>query len=275
MKVEEFGFVHRLRVRWAEADIQGVVFNANYLLYCDVAITEYLRALAQGEAGFLREIFDRLYVKKTTLEFFAPARFDEEIDVGVRTEKIGNSSLIIGFGIFRQGQLLLTAQTVYVYAIDGVPKTIPQAFRDRCAQIDKLHITLGSWADLKDRASAVRMQVFVNEQKIPADIELDEHDPVSVHCLAVLGGQVIGTGRLLPEGRVGRMAVLAQARGRSVGSAILEALVKQARDDGMEELELSAQQRAVPFYLRHGFEAIGGPYDEVGIPHQKMRRLLK
>ena len=81
MTSEDCGFRHRLRVRWAEADMQGVVFNGHYMTYFDVAVTEYWRGVARGDPQALREIFDRLYVVRTTIEFHSPARFDDEIDV--------------------------------------------------------------------------------------------------------------------------------------------------------------------------------------------------
>jgi YbgC/YbaW family acyl-CoA thioester hydrolase len=270
----DFGMVHRLRVRWAEADIQGVVFNGNYMLYCDVAITEYLRVLAQGEGAWLREIFDRMYVKKSTLEFHAPARFDEEIDIAVRTDRIGNSSMQIGFAIFRDDDLLLTAQTVYVYAIDGKPTAIPAAYRERAQTVDVPLVSIGTWDEHANRASQIRVDVFVKEQGIDAAIELDTFDPLSTHALATLCGSPIGTGRLLPEGKIGRMAVLASGRNRGVGARLLLALLDKAKARGDQSVRLSAQVRAIPFYLRHGFEPVGPRYEEAGIEHQEMLRVL-
>jgi predicted GNAT family N-acyltransferase len=138
--------------------------------------------------------------------------------------------------------------------------------------VDQLRVDLGAWEAMRVRAVPVRYAVFVEEQKVPADIELDEFDPLSLHALAIdRQGRVVGTGRLLPDGQIGRMAVLREARGRGVGSALLQALMQAARARGDLEIALSAQTHAIPFYVRFGFIAEGGEYDDAGIPHRRMR----
>lgn len=124
---------------------------------------------------------------------------------------------------------------------------------------------------MRSRAEPVRFTVFVEEQKVPAAIELDEFDPYCVHALAIDGrGDVIGTGRLLPDGHIGRMAVLRHARGRGVGGALLRALMQAASERGDRKVMLSAQTHAIPFYERFGFVAAGDEYDDAGIPHRGM-----
>jgi predicted GNAT family N-acyltransferase len=136
-------------------------------------------------------------------------------------------------------------------------------------------VQLGSWAELKAEAAPIRFVVFVDEQKVPAEIEIDEWDEPSLHAVARdAQGKAVGTGRLLPDGHIGRMAVLAQARGAGVGSLLLIALAEVARERGHTELVLSAQTHAIPFYRRHGFVEEGAVYDDAGIPHQLMRRRL-
>ncbi len=137
---------------------------------------------------------------------------------------------------------------------------------------DALRIELGDWVAMEQRAAPVRFAVFVEEQKVPAEMELDEFDPVCVHALAVdADGKVLGTGRLLPDGHIGRMAVLREARGAGVGSALLRALMQAARRRGDRAVVLSAQTHAIPFYRRFGFVAEGDDYDDAGIPHRQMR----
>ena len=131
-------------------------------------------------------------------------------------------------------------------------------------------LRLGSWEALAPLAAPVRVAVFVKEQGIPAELEWDEADAASLHCVARLGDAVVGTGRLLPDGHIGRMAVLPAWRGRGVGGIILEALVDAARERGHDAVELSAQVAVRAFYHRHGFTALGEVYEEVGIPHQRM-----
>jgi predicted GNAT family N-acyltransferase len=138
-----------------------------------------------------------------------------------------------------------------------------------------LRIELGAWADMRARAEPVRRSVFVDEQRVPEQLELDEFDPASLHALAVAAdGSVLGTGRLLPDGHIGRMAVLRPARGLGIGAALLLALIDAARARGDREVVLSAQTHAIPFYARFGFAAEGDEYDDAGIPHRRMRRVL-
>ena len=132
-----------------------------------------------------------------------------------------------------------------------------------------------SWAQAGPDAAAIRTEVFVVEQGVPAEIELDEWDERCEHAVAYdSDGRAVGTGRLLPDGHVGRMAVLHAARGADVGSAILTALLERARELGMKRVELSSQTRAVGFYARHGFTAYGDEFVEAGIPHFHMAREL-
>jgi predicted GNAT family N-acyltransferase len=138
-----------------------------------------------------------------------------------------------------------------------------------------VRIELLSWDDARERASAIRFEVFVEEQGVPREIELDEQDPFCLHALAFdETGVPIATGRLLPDGHIGRMAVRRAWRRRGVGGAILERLVDAARDRGDAEAALSAQVHALGFYRAHGFAAEGEPYVEAGIAHQSMRRRL-
>ncbi len=136
-------------------------------------------------------------------------------------------------------------------------------------------IDLLAWNEARAEASAIREAVFVAEQGVPRELELDDVDGHCVHALARLDdGRAVGTGRLLPDGHIGRMAVLAEWRGRGLGGALLERLVEEARSRGMQEIALSAQTHALGFYRRHGFTAEGEVYLEAGIPHQAMTRKL-
>ncbi|WP_407351735.1 GNAT family N-acetyltransferase [Luteimonas sp. R10] len=126
-------------------------------------------------------------------------------------------------------------------------------------------------ADLR----SVREAVFVREQRVPPELELDAVDPLCAHVLARdAGGRPIGTGRMDGAGRIGRMAVLADWRGRGVGAALLQALLRIARERGLKEVVLHAQAGAIAFYARHGFVPVGGRFHEAGIEHQTMRLAL-
>jgi len=137
-----------------------------------------------------------------------------------------------------------------------------------------IQIRLLDWQSAQADAKPIRFQVFVDEQRVPAEIELDEHDAHCVHALAYVDGTAVGTGRLLPDGHIGRMAVLKSARRTGVGRAILRALIDAARRRGDRQVMLSAQVHAVGFYLAEGFQPEGRVYEEAGIPHQAMRRSL-
>jgi predicted GNAT family N-acyltransferase len=122
---------------------------------------------------------------------------------------------------------------------------------------------------------AVREPVFVHEQQVPIELEWDELDPLSVHVIAIdRGGQPVGTGRLTPEQKIGRMAVLDPWRSRGVGAALLVRLIDIARSMSYPAIELHAQLSAADFYRRHGFDAYGDVFEEAGIDHVHMRRAL-
>ena len=121
---------------------------------------------------------------------------------------------------------------------------------------------------------AIRQRVFVEEQGVPEAIEHDALDPSCVHVLARWQGTPVGTGRLTPNGRIGRMAVLPDHRRFGIGSALLEQLLDAARERGFKEIVLAAQISAITFYERFGFKAEGVVFEEAGIDHLMMRRKL-
>lgn len=279
---DEFRFFHRLRVRWAEVDMQKIVFNAHYLMYFDTAITDYWRALAMPYAEGMELLQGDLYVVKATVEFHASAHMDDMVDVALRCEHIGKSSMRFKGAIFRGEDHLISAELVYVFA-DPTTQTsrpVPDALRAMLLGFEAgeamLDVRMGTWADLREGARALRDQVFVQEQRIPLDVEWDEADDSAVHAVAFNRlGQAVATGRLLaPEpgvAKIGRMAVHRFLRGSGAGRAVLLALMQAARARGDRTVTLSAQRTAVGFYERLGFVADGAPFTEAGIPHQAMR----
>jgi hypothetical protein len=136
-------------------------------------------------------------------------------------------------------------------------------------------VRLVEWSEAAEGLRLVRRAVFIDEQAIPEDLEWDELDAVYWHAIAEdVHGAAIGCGRLLPDGHIGRMAVLAPWRGRGVGAALLRELVELARARGLPRAILNSQTHAMAFYARHGFVADGDEYLEAGIPHQTMTRTL-
>jgi predicted GNAT family N-acyltransferase len=133
-------------------------------------------------------------------------------------------------------------------------------------------IELLPWDKARAHAAPIRFTVFVEEQGVPREIELDDLDGDCLHAVAFVNEQAVGTGRLLPDGHIGRMAVLMAWRGRGIGGLILAKLAERARQRGDREIVLSAQVHAVAFYRAHGFVEEGGEYLEAGIRHQTMRK---
>lgn len=139
-------------------------------------------------------------------------------------------------------------------------------------------IEICEWSQQQVALARIRYTVFVEEQKVPADIELDDLDASCVHAIARdASGQPIGTGRLIlqsPLPRIGRMAVLKPWRRAGIGAAILARLCDAAKQRGYDEVMLNAQTHAAPFYFRHGFLSHGAEFAEAGIPHQEMRKKI-
>ena len=285
MQRTDFRFVDRLRVRWAEIDAQQIVFNAHYLMYFDTAIAGYWRALAMLYTQTLADLGGDLFVRKATLDYHAPARYDDLLDIGLRCARVGNSSILFSGAAFRQNQLLVSCELVYVFAdpqaqtSKPVPEPLRAVLQGYEAGEAMVETRVGPWAELGAHARAVRTAVFVDEQKIPAAMEWDDADAQAVHAVAFNRfGSALATGRLLSDApavaRIGRMASIAAVRGSGVGRAVLEALMRAAKARGDTEVLLNAQTSAQAFYSRAGFAAAGPVFDEVGIAHVAMSRSL-
>ena len=135
-------------------------------------------------------------------------------------------------------------------------------------------VKTANWPDDQSTLKAIRFEVFVEEQKVPAEEEIDAHDPVSIHAIVWTDGKAAGCGRLLPDGHIGRMAVRKPYRGLGVGAFVLQHLVDRARQRGDHDVVLSAQTHAMGFYEKFGFVVEGGEYLDCNIPHRDMRKIL-
>ena len=281
MSPKDFRFLDRLRVRWAEVDMQRIVFNGHYLLYFDTAVGGYWRSLAMPYHETMDMLGGDLYVRKATLEYLASAHYDERLQVGIRCERIGNSSMRFVGCVFRGQTPLVTSELVYVFAdpatqtsrpVPPMLRSVLEAFEAREPMVT---VNLGSWDQLAATASPLRHAVFVQEQGIPAEIEADALDALALHAVATNRfGMAVGTGRAVfaedGSARIGRMAVLASVRGAGVGAALLAALVGGCQARGAREVMLHAQADAVAFYRQHGFQPRGPSFQEAGIEHQEM-----
>jgi len=281
----EFRFFDRLRVRWAEIDAQKIVFNGHYLMYFDTALAAYWRALALPYAQSMEALGGDLFVRKATLEYLASARYDDVLDIGMRCARIGNSSILFSGAVFLQDRLLVSGELVYVFADPHTQtsKPVPPALREVLLGFEAgeamLDVRVGDWATLGAQAQAIRTAVFIEEQKIPVEMEWDEADATCVHAVAFNRlGLPLATGRLLQHApqvaRIGRMASAQTVRGSGVGRAVLDALMQAARTRGDREVLLHAQTSASDFYARAGFTPRGPVFDEAGIAHIEMTRTL-
>ncbi len=282
---QDFRFAERLRVRWSEIDVQGIVFNGHYLNYFDAAVGGYWRALALPYADTMAQLGGEMFVRKSTLEYVGSARYDELLDITVRCERIGSSSMTLQCAAFRADELLVHGELVYVLADVKERKAIPipaplreviEAYEAGEAVVE---VRVGSWADLGRAAGAIRQAVFVEEQHIPIEMEWDEADASCLHAVAFNRfGQALATGRLLEHvpgvAKIGRMAVQRPMRGSRIGREVLDALMRKGRELGYAEVLLHAQMSALSFYLRAGFVQRGAPFDEAGIGHVEMVRSL-
>ena len=285
MKRSDFRYLDRLRVRWAEVDMQRIVFNGHYLMYFDTAVAGYWRALAMPYHETMTQLQADVYVRKATLEYLASARYDEQLAVGIRCGRIGRSSIIFHAAVFRGEQVLVHGELVYVFADPAtqtsrpVPAPLRALFESFEAGGPVFELQVGDWATLGAAARGIRQAVFVEEQGMAADMVLDDADAGAVHTVAFNRfGLPIATGRLLQRepglAQIGRMATLATVRGAHIGRAVLDALMAKARQRGDAQVMLQAQTSAVPFYERAGFQRDGEAFEAAGVPHQAMRRAL-
>jgi len=285
MKRSDFRFFHRLRVRWAEIDMQKIVFNGHYLTYIDTAVTAYWGRVALPYETAFHILGGELYVKKATLEYHASALMDDDLSVGMKCSRLGKSSMVFEAGIFRGDKLLISGELIYVFADPATQtsKPIPEALRNILLIFEAgesvVDLKTGSWDVLKEGAAALRTEVFVEEQEIPQELEWDEHDAKALHALVLNKlGQPVATGRLLqPQpklAQIGRMAVSKALRGGNLGRMVIEALVDAARQRGDHQVILHAQCSAEGFYRRLGFKAHGEVFQDAGIDHIEMTMKL-
>jgi predicted GNAT family N-acyltransferase len=140
---------------------------------------------------------------------------------------------------------------------------------------EKIECVLTTWRSESPALRKIRREVFITEQGFAESEEWDQDDAVSCHALVTLNREPVGTGRLNPGGKIGRIAVRAGLRGRGIGTMILRRLLDEACRRGIREPYLHAQVQALPFYEKLGFRREGDVFDEVGVSHVRMRHTLE
>jgi len=255
-------------------------------MYLDTAMADYWRAIAVPYETTMHQLGGDLYVKKASLEYHASAQYDDRLDVGLRCQRIGNSSILFMGGIFCGDQLLITAELLYVFANPRTKTSmpVPQVLRETLLGFEEgqamTQLQTGPWTLLQTQAQPVRTEVFVQEQGIDEKEEWDVADADAVHAvISNRFGHVLGTARLLQKspgvGQIGRMAVVRAMRGAGLGSELLNALLNVAKARGDQEVHLHAQCSAQDFYPKQGFGVAGEAFDEVGIAHVPMHKILR
>lgn len=141
--------------------------------------------------------------------------------------------------------------------------------------VEAVECVLTTWSASRPVLQELRREVFIDEQLVPESAEWDDDDARSVHALVTLNREPVGTGRLNPGGKIGRIAVKAGLRGRGIGTLILRQLLDEARQRGIREPYLHAQMQAVPFYEKLGFRTQGDAFDEAGISHVRMKHAVE
>ena len=275
---EDFRFMNPLRVRWSEVDQQKVVFNAHYLTYFDIGITDYWRALAIPYEASMPALGGEPFVRKATVEFHASARLDDQLEVGLKCARIGTSSMGFVGGIFRDEQLLISSELVYVFAdpIAQVSVPVPQRLREimlgyeACEPMTQTE--LGAWPALAVDVLSLRLEAGLAASE-------DPDDATALHVLLRNRlGLPVACGRLLPAvdgvATIDRLGVHRVLRGSHYGRATLIALLKAAKVRGDHTLQAHAPRGSRGFFERQGFEAQGEPYEVDRVVHTTLRHKL-
>ena len=269
MDRDQFRFLDTLRVRWAEVDMQKIVFNGHYLMYLDTAVAGYWRALAMPYHETLEPLGGDLYVRKATVEYLASARYDERLEVGLRCQRIGNSSITYAAAIFREERALVTGELVYVFADPATQRSrpVPPPLREALEAFEvgasMVRPEPGDWAALGETVRALRERA----QEEP----LDPSPPAGEAGAAPPPGPDVGCEHLVlrnrfglavaaarlrrdgHEGSVEAVVVHPDVRGSGLGRQLLAELGRLAAQRGCRNLHLVCGRATEGFFARQGF----------------------
>ncbi len=261
MNRSDFRCAERLRVRWAEVDLQRIVFNGHYLMYFDTAVAGWWRAMALPYHLTMAGLEGDLYVRKATLEYEGSARYDEQLEVGIRCTRIGNSSLTVQAAVFRGGQRLVHGDLVYVFA-DPATQTsrpVPQRLRDALLGFEAGEPTLA----MLEGSEAPGAGAITDEEGAALLAPIAQTGEGAWHVAALNRlGLTVARGRLRTTqagvAEIEHLAVRASLQGSGIGRSMLVSLGTAARQRGATRLCVDAPWSAVPFFARAGFEPVAG-----------------
>ena len=281
----EFRFFDRLRVRWAEVDMQKIVFNGHYLMYFDTAVAGYWRAMAMPYQETMDYLEGDLYVRKATLEYTGSARYDDNSmsACAVRASATHRSCSARRCSVARR------CSSAANWSMSSPTRRRRPRCRclRSCASCCRPSKPASRWSRCA-WAPGTSWAARHGPSAAPCSCRSSRSRPswngtqptaACVHAVAYNRfGMALGTGRLLEHSpgvaKIGRMAVLQAMRGADIGRALLDALIDCARQRGDHEVMLHAQMSAAGFYTRAGFTMRGSPFDEAGIAHVEMVRAL-
>jgi YbgC/YbaW family acyl-CoA thioester hydrolase len=253
----DFRFAERLRVRWAEVDLQRIVFNGHYLMYFDTAVAGWWRAMALPYHLTMEGLQGDLYVRKATLEYEGSARYDEQLEVAIRCARIGNSSLTLQAAVFRTGQRLVHGELVYVFA-DPATQTsrpVPQGLRKALLgyEAGEPALVLAEGSDPPAAGSDTDEEGTTLLPPAGASDGSAWHVAAQNRLgLTVAFGRLRGTQHGVAE--IDHLAVRPSLQGSGIGRGVLAALARAAAQRGDVRLQVDAPWAAVPFFAHAGFE---------------------
>lgn len=254
-------------------------------MYFDTAIAGYRRALALPYAQTMESLAGDLYVRKATVEYHGSARYDDQLEIGMRCGRIGTSSILFEGAVFRGDELLINGELVYVFADPHTQtsRPVPPSLREVLLGFEAgqgmVDVRVGG-AGTNSAAKPARSARRYSSRSSASRPRWSGMSPMPPVCMP--SPTTASACRWPPAGccsmpgvaKIGRMAVSQGLRGSGVGRHVLDALMKAARARGDREVLLHAQTSAAPFYLRSGFAPRGPQFEEAGIPHIEMVRTL-
>lgn len=285
LRRSDFRFFDRLRVRWAEVDMQKIVFNAHYLTYFDTAFSAYWRANALPYNDTMQELQGDLYVRRAIVDFRASAQLDDLIDVGIKCSRIGNSSITFVGGLFRQHDLLVSYEVVYVFADPSTQtsRPVPSVLRKLLLGYEEGDevIQILSGSPENPGADFNRLwSLSTTEEQIDLDSPIEVFDSDHTVIVAVRNrlDQPVAIGRLIPSQLGGacieQLTVHKMLRGEGIGKCVLEKLEHIALQRGDFIVSLLTDEGDKSFYTKHGYIKM----EEVvrnGVEFTRMERMLR